>query len=181
MNQGGYITHVNIDQKLQQFVTSLTWITEETLRIFGVSFKDAFKGLSDFIRQEKEINPSPLTLISHGGMRGDFLLLLTNCMKNDVDYGFLTTATFVDSVKAFKDSGYYKPGLDTLCRINNITNVIRHSAKDDASILKQLCETHQFIFERCKTASFNEVLEYVMWKLPRPILTLRITAEYVTI
>ena len=126
-----------------------------------------------------ESNPSPLMLISHGGMQGDFFLLLTNCMKSDVDYVFLTTATFVDSVKAFKDSGYYKPGLDTLCRIDNITNVIRHSAKDDASILKQLCKTHQFIFERCKTASLNEVLEYVMWKLPIPILTLHIIAEYV--
>ena len=90
-----------------------------------------------------------MTIILHGGMRGDFPILLTNCMKNDIEYNFLRDCIFIDSVKAFKNSGYHKLGLDTLCRINNITNITRQSAPDDASILKQLCETHQFIFEIC--------------------------------
>ena len=105
--ESGWIYHTcQYRSEITAICYIFTGIIDETLRTFGVSFKDAFKGLSDFIRQELESNPSALTLISHGGI----LLLLTNYMKNDVDYGFLTTATFVDSVKAFKDSGYYKAG-----------------------------------------------------------------------
>ena len=147
----------------------------------GESFTSAFKGLASFIRQEQGSSSTDLTIISHGGMRGDSPILLTNCMNNDIEYNFLRECIFIDSVKAFKNSGYHKPGLDTLCRINNITNITRYSAPDDASILKQLCETHQFIFEDCLKSTFTDVLEHVFWRLPMPIATLRITAEYISV
>ena len=59
-------------------------------------------------------------LISHGG---------THCMKKDIGYDFLCECTFIDSAQVFKNNGYSKPGLDTLCRLNNIINVARHSSR----------------------------------------------------
>ena len=139
--ESGWIFHayINIGYKLPPIIRSLTGITDEKLEISGESFTSAFKGLASFIRQEQGSNSTGLTIISHGGMRENFPILLRNCMKNDIEYDFLRECIFIDIVKAFKNSGYHKPGLDTLCRINNIINITRHSAPDDASILKQLC------------------------------------------
>ena len=122
-----------------------------------------------------------MTVISHGEMRGDFPILLTNCIKNDIEYNYLRECIFIDNIKAFKNSGYHKPGLDTLCRINKHYKHNKTLGTRRCGILKQLCEAHQFIFEKCLKSTFTDVLEHVLWRLPMQIATLRITSEYVNV
>ena len=172
--------YINIGYKLSPLINGLTGITDEKLHPSGVSFNEAFEGLSSFIRQEQRGSNTELTLISHGGTHGEFSILLANCMKKDIDYDFLRECIFIDSAEAFKNNGYSKPGLDTLCRLNNIVNVARHSAADDANVLKLLCSTHPSIFGKCHTLSFTDVLGYLLWRLPIPISILRVTVEYVS-
>ena len=130
-----YHTLVKIEDRIPPNVTKLTGITDAALQAVGIPFPDAFNGLIEFIRTESTWDP---TIISHGGIATDFQLIVTNCMKHGIGYQYLKRCTFIDSVQAFQNQGYEKPGLDELCRISNILSENRHDALEDAGIIKTL-------------------------------------------
>ena len=77
--------YINIGYKFPPIIRSLAGITDKKLETSGESFTSAFKGLASFIRQEQGTSSTDLTIISHEGM---LMELLTNCMKNDIEYNF---------------------------------------------------------------------------------------------
>ena len=97
-------------------------ITDEKPSECGVSFKESFTELIEFVRQEQRGSDTPVTVIAHGGTRCDFPIILAVCMKSDIDYDFLREYEFIDSVEVFKSNGCPTPGFDTLCTTNNIKN-----------------------------------------------------------
>ena len=127
-----YHTLVKIEDRIPPNVTKLTGITDAALQAVDIPFPDAFNGFIEFIRRESTWDP---TIISHGGIATDFPIIVTNCMKHGIGYQYLKRCTFIDSVQAFQNQWYEKPGLDELCRISNILSENRHDALEDAGII----------------------------------------------
>ena len=81
-----------------------------------------------------------ISCVAHGGYLHDFLIILTNCMKyNFNDFGNLKDCLFMDSVHIFKDDGYQRPGLDTLCQKLNVKRNIH-------SVLRRCFYTKEVIY-----------------------------------
>ena len=158
-----YHTLVKIEDRLPPNVTKLTGITDAALQSVGLTFPDAFSALIEFIRTESTWDP---TIISHGGMATDFPLIVTNCMKHGIGYQYLKQCTFIDSVQAFQDAGYEKAGLDELCRINGLSSENRHSALEDANIIKTLHGMHNDIFQNTYRYKFACIASLLDRKLP---------------
>ena len=69
----------------------------------------------------------------------DFSILPASCMKHNYsDFAILTELVYVGSMQNLRDAGYRRPGLDALCKELKIERR-RHSALDDAKILKTVC------------------------------------------
>ena len=145
-----YHTLVKIEDRMPPNVTKLTGITDAV----GIPFPDAFNGLIEFIRRESTWDP---TIISPGGIATDFPLIATNCMKHGIGYQYLKRCTFIDSVQAFQNQGYEKPGLDELCRISNILSKNRHDALEDAGIIKTLHGMYNTIFKNATRYQFTYI------------------------
>ena len=172
---------VQINYPLPRQVTELTKLTDHLLSLHGRSWKDTITTLIDFIvcREEKEEEKeegSPVVIIAHGGYLHDFPLLLTNCMKW---YLFQPIADrlkeflFVDSLDIFRDNGYTKPGLDSLCqRLGIVRN--SHSAITDAHLLRialdRLLPSVAASLMNY-TFTFGDIVSFVCGQLPVPIET----------
>ena len=76
--ESGWTFHKNIkvNYKLPLNVTKLTGITDEKPSECGVSFKESFTELIEFVRQEQRGNDTPLTVIAHDGTRCDCPIIL---------------------------------------------------------------------------------------------------------
>ena len=86
-----------------------TGITNRTIEIHGVPFRDVVDGLVAFIRREAT---EPAIIIAHGG----YPILLASCMKHNYsDCAVLAELVYVDSMQHLKDAGYRKPRLDAQC------------------------------------------------------------------
>ena len=171
-----YHTLVKIKDRIPPNVTKLTGMTDAELQAVGISFPDAFNGLIEFIR-ESTWDPA---IISHGGIVTDLPLIVTNCMKHGIGYQYLNRCTFIDSVQAFQDQGYEKPGLDELCRISNIRSENRHNALDDAGIMKTLHGMYNTIFQNAFRYQFSYISQLLERKLPLEIKVLNVISANVS-
>ena len=172
-----YHTLVKIEDRIPPNITKLTGITDAALQAVGIPFPDVFNGLIEFIRRESTWDPA---IISHGGIATDFPLIVSNCMKHGIGYQYLKRCTFIDSVQAFQNQGYEKPGLDELCRISNILSENRHDALEDAGIIKTLHGMYNTIFKNATRYQFTYISNLLERKLPLEIKVLNVISADVS-
>ncbi|MAG86097.1 MAG: hypothetical protein CMB97_01635 [Flavobacteriaceae bacterium] len=98
----GYTFHGYVYTTILRQVQQLTHISNNTIRMIGLSFYKVMEGFFEFIKLESGSSSSPL-IIAHGGYLHEFPFLLANCMKHNIGYTPLTMFTFVDSLQLFQD------------------------------------------------------------------------------
>ena len=78
---------------------------------------------------------------------------------------------FVDSMEAFRDGGYDRPGLDSLSASRRTT----HSAAQDVRLLKDIVSTHPNI--RYKLYTYDDILNHLAIKMPLTIREIQAEAQ----
>ena len=78
-----------------------------------------------FIGNESDDDDESPIIIAHGGVLHDFPILLTNCMRHNVDYSVLDRFQFIESMERLKQHGYAKPGHQTLRCPGDKKNIVR--------------------------------------------------------
>ena len=160
-------SYVKIHYSIPARVKELTNITDGLLTSAGCSFRDTMIALLEFIRRERQesLDDTPPTIIAHSGYLFDFPILLANCMKHNFkDFDLLHDCLFVDSVHIFKNSGYKRCGLDSLCQELGLMRT-SHSAAKDVHLLERVF-SNQTIAE---SYSFPDLVDFLQQKLPVPI------------
>ena len=90
-------------------------------------------------------------------------------MKHNCDtFGILAECMFVDSMQILQNGGYKRPGLDALCEELNIKRN-RHSALEDAYILKTVCNKKPELLDHPYGYTFGDITYHLNQKLPLPI------------
>ena len=169
-------THVKIDNLLAPFVKKLTGITDKTLQDIGLPFPIAFREMVKFIGNESDDDDESPIIIAHGGVLHDFPILLTNCMRHNVDYSMLERCRFIDSMERLKRHGYAKPGLQTF----RCTGDKKHCAYDDARVLEFLCRLNYRLIYEPPYLTFTDVLQHLETKMPISITSLVRLARDIT-
>ena len=163
---------IKLPYNLPHFNTKLTGITNNELNKRGVSFPEAFSSMLKFIDNEEETTDlSDVLWIAQDGFRTDYPMLISNAYKHDCAYMLrkLKDVKFADSMIAFKNLGYEKPGLPALAKKFNInTNGQRHRSYMDVKILMQLCEQHHKGITFPKK-SFSAISIYVEEQMPMSV------------
>ena len=123
----------------------------------------------EFIHNEQLQSATDPVIIAHRWYSHDFPILLANCMKYNFNYfGILSDCLFMDNVHIFKDDGYQRPGLDTLCQELNIKRNI-HSALEDAYILEKVFIRKPELLDHPFGYTFKDIISDLNGKLPIPI------------
>ena len=82
-------------------------------------------------------------------------------MKHNCDkFGILTECMFVDSMQILQDDGYKRAGLDARCEELNIKRN-RHSALEDAYILKTVCNKKPKMLDHPYGYTFGDITNIV--------------------
>ena len=162
-------SYINIPTNVSRYVQQLCDVDPSILRQ-SPSFNAVIDGLIEFITKE-EIHGSQTTLIGHGAFLSDFPLIIANCIKNSYDHSSMKEFKFVDSMEAFRDGGYDRPGLDSLSTSRRTT----HSAAQDVRLLKDIVSTHPNI--RYKLYTYDDILNHLAIKMPLRIREIQAEAQ----
>ena len=159
-------SYINISSDISCYVKRLCDVNIGTLQQ-SPTFENVIDRFIDFINQDKT---QPI-LIGHGAFLSDFPLILANCMKNCYDYSKLKDCIFIDSMEAFKEKGYKRPGLTSL---TSTTRTV-HSALEDVKLLKGLVTDYHDI--RYKLHTFKDILYHTQKRMPLTFNFLSTTAK----
>ena len=162
-------SYINIPTNISCYVRRLCGLHPSKLRR-SPSFIDVMNNLIEFITKE-EAHDRQTILVGHGSFLVDFPLIITNCIKNRYDHGALREYKFVDSMEAFRDSGYDQPGLDSLSSTHRTT----HSAVQDVKLLEHIVTTHRDI--RYKLYTYEDILAHLATKMPVTIHEVQLRAQ----
>ena len=162
--------YIKLHQPLPRYVQKLTHLNDEFLIENGTSFKKTMSNFIAFLQHEQTLDPTPLVIVAHGGFFSDFPILLSNCFKyNFKNINILKECTFIDSMFTFKNAGWVQPGLDALCKENNLSRS-GHSAVNDVYLLKTVFS--KFPELSSYRYSFLEILLFTNEKMPLSFQTI---------
>ena len=154
--------YVKLNYTLPGRVTSFTGITDNTLRVHGIPFRDV---INDMVKFVNKLEQEPV-IVAHNGYFSDFPILLTNCMKHGVNVSLLDGYKFIDSMQIIKkNTGVHSPGLASLGQ-----TVVQHSALEDAKLLKMVCTRYDIPSSQY---SLSDLLCHMKLKLPISIDEIR--------
>ena len=162
-------SYINIPTNVTRYVQKLCALELSLLRQ-SPSFNEVMDNLIAFITKE-EVYGSQTILMGHGARLTDYPLIIVNCMKNCYDHSQLKEYKFIDSMEAFRDSGYQRPGLTTLSSTQRNT----HSAVEDVRLLKDIVTTHSEI--RYNLHTYEDILDHLNEKMPLTIFEVRRAAD----
>lgn len=158
-------TYINIQTDIPVYIQRMCGLNTSLIKQ-APYFNEAMDNLIKFISLDEDYKTQTI-LIGHGGRLSDYPLLLANCIKNRYDYNCLKNYKFVDSMEGFRESGYRRPGLDSLLSYQR--NI--HSAKEDVQLLRNIVTSHKNI--RYKLFTYNEIFNHLCEKMPVTISDIR--------
>ena len=172
LSSNGTLFHsfINIPTDVSRYVQKLCDVDLSKLRK-SPSFNNVITNLIEFITKEEKLNDSQTILMGHGAFLTDFPLIVTNCIRNSYDHSSMKEYKFADSMEAFRDVGYVRPGLDSL----SSTCRTIHSAVQDVRLLKDIVSTHPNI--RYKLYTYDDILNHLAIKMPLSIREIQTEAK----
>ena len=168
-NGSSFHSYVNIPTNVSRYIQTLCGLDLSLLRQ-SPSFNDVMNELTAFITKEGT-HGSQTILIGHGAFLNDYPLIIANCIKNRYDHSTLKEYRFADSMEAFRDSGYERPGLDSL----SSTHRTIHSAIQDVKLLRDIVTSHHDI--RYKLHTYEDILEHLTTKMPLSVPEIQLEAQ----
>ena len=166
--------YIRLRYSLPQYIQKLTHINDRFLIENGHSFEGAMCNFVNFLEYEQLLDPTPIEIVAHGGFNSDFPILLTNCLKyNFKKIDVLTKSCFIDSMLTFKNAGWTRPGLDSLCEEINLARN-SHSAVTDVYLLKTIYSNHPELPKY--RYSYSEISIFTNKKIPLSFISLNTLA-----
>ena len=162
-------SYINISTNVSRYVQKLCNLKLSKLKQ-SPQFSDVMDKLSSFITKEESYDKETI-IMGHGAFLTDFPLLITNCIKHRFDHSVFKVYKFVDSMEAFRNSGYNRPGLDSLSP--TLRDV--HTAVEDVKLLKDIVTTHHDI--RYKLYTYEDILTHLTIKMPLSIREVQLEAR----
>ena len=154
-------SYINIPTNVSHYVQKLCNLKLSKLKQ-SPQFSDVIDELISFITREESYEKQTIVM-GHGAFLTDFPLLITNCIKHHYDHSVFKGYKFVDSMESFRNSGYVRPGLDSL----SSTHRVVHTALEDVKLLQHIVTTHHDI--RYKLYTYEDILTHLAVKMPLTI------------
>ena len=166
-------TLIKIPTRLDSYVKFICSITDNVLQREGITFKQAFDGMINFINTEAK--GEPVIILAHSGFLFDFPLIVINCLKNKCNTDAMTNYQFIDTLQILQQEGesINNTGfsLKTLSiKVLGNTMPVLHSAFNDAKTLMQIFQHSPYknILSQnvMKTFTIQSINQYLSSKMP---------------